>query len=289
MLANIIRRRKLGKGSTNGIADYVNTHSNHIITVIRNWIEPCTSPFIIRWGCTSSFPGKATVINSAKGIHRVSNKRDFRQLLIENNINTPITYFTKRDADYHFAQRRFNGEPTLKLIGRQSTHSQGRHAIIIDSVMDIDNDHSSTYWSEILMKQQEFRVYCFNGRIIAMAEKIPNDPTTILWNRAQNGSIFYNVKWDYWHMDVAKQALLTHNLSKLNHEGIDIMLFNNTAYVLESNSAPSLTSDYRKQCFGKAFINLLDYYEEVNALPPRYELPITYKNYKDVIHPSILN
>ena len=49
-------------------------------------------------------------------------------------------------------------------------------------------------------------------------------------------------------------AIEAFNLSSLDFGGVDVMVdADGEVYVLEINSAPSLTSPYRQECFAKAF------------------------------------
>lgn len=280
MKINILRRRKLGAVSTNGITFWLSKLlPDDEIKVVRNWLEEADGHLIFRWGCTSTTK-RAEIFNYASNIHRITNKPGFRKHLIDNGVQCPETFFSKEDAHFFLLA---NHE--ARLIGRKEYHAQGRNAKIINDKYDLSRDNSSAYWSEILDKQQEFRVFCVNGRVACVAEKIPEDKSVILWNRARTGAPFINVRWGNWSMDVIKEALKVHQLSELHHEGVDIMLVDGRPYVLETNSAPSLTSEYRHKCFAKAFYDTIIKIknDEFEVFP----MPTRFRNWKDVIHPSV--
>jgi D-alanine-D-alanine ligase-like ATP-grasp enzyme len=71
-------------------------------------------------------------------------------------------------------------------------------------------------------------------------------------------------------------------LSDLDFGGVDVMTdADGNAYVIEINSAPSLTSEYRQQCMAKCF----DYIaEHGKARIPRVEQRGDWKKF---IHPSL--
>ena len=278
--AEILRRRKLGFGSCKGIAEV----ATEPIEVVRNDRKDASANIVFRWGCTSTIMKNDPqfIFNIAKAIHNVTDKPSFRKSAIDAGVQCPQTFFTKEDA-YKFMLE--SPEP-VELIGRRSFHSQGRHAEHIVDIGQMDATQSD-YWSVIIPKTHEYRVYCFMGRVIAVAEKIPTNPKALLWNNAQGGSKFVNVRWNDWPLEMIRQALMVHKLSGLDYEGVDMMMWNEEPYFLESNSAPSLTSPYRKQCFAKAFSWAIKQIKETGSKPKREELPQAINTWKDVAHQAI--
>src|SRR5438876_9127721 len=103
-------------------------------------------------------------------IHLMNNKVKSRQILIEKNLPVPKTYFSKDEVPR---------DARFPLIGRRTHHSQGRNIRIIRSARNLRLDNSSSYWSEFIPKDREFRVFVFFGYILGICEKIPNDPKAI--------------------------------------------------------------------------------------------------------------
>lgn len=304
MKVQFLRRRKLGNGSCKGIVGYLQELGVQDAEVIRNDRQVADAPIVVRWGCTSSTQGGGIIINPSEGIHRVCEKDTFRRLLQDSGVSVPKSFFSKEDAKtYALSIENMCISPWYnfpKMIGRKRHHSQGRHAEVIEYYDDLD-DSQSDYWSVILPKQKEFRVYCFFGKVIAVAEKVVTDPTVLLWNRAQGNSTFENVRWGNWPLQVVAEALKVHKLSGCDFEGVDVMLYNDVPYILESNSAPSLTTEYRKMCFAKGFKWVIDICRRgpdyVDREPsewscggkPRH-LTVSSEareNYKKYIHPAI--
>lgn len=281
MKVQFLRRYRLGKGSTNGILQYMREYGENNASVVRNDTGNTDAPIVVRWGCTSHTGARIT-INPAESIHRVNTKDAFRKLLQDSGVSVPLSFFDKSSVLHHLQEN-----PGTRYIGRASKHSQGRGAEVITNIPELSRSRSS-YWSVIIPKQQEFRVYCFFGSVIAVAEKVCNDPSVLLWNRAQGNSIFKNVRWTAWPIDVIKEALKVHKLSGCDFEGVDVMVHDGRPYILESNSAPSLTTEYRKQCFAKAFHDVINHIRTHNEKPAHNECDMSKTKYKSFIHKSII-
>jgi len=105
----------------------------------------------------------------------------------------------------------------------------------------------------IIKKVAEYRVFVVQGRVVSVAEKTPSNPDDIAWNVAQGGR-FDVVSWDNWPLQAVRKSVEAFNLTELDFGGVDVMVdADGKAYVIEINSAPSLTSEYRQQCMAKAF------------------------------------
>ena len=238
----LFRRRGLGKGSCSGIVEY----SESDIKVVRNDSPlPLDTSLIIRWGCTSRVPEGIPIMNKTEAIHRVANKTGFRKLLMEKApVTIPNTIF--RGDDY---------EENIKYVVRPATHSQGRHVYLATNPQEFNNAmlrcNLGWYASEYIPKVAEYRVCFVQGRVCWVAKKTPADPEAIAWNVALGGR-FENVRWNEWPLEVVSTAYEAFKLSGLDFSGIDVMVGpDNKCYILEANSAPSMTSNYRKKCIAK--------------------------------------
>lgn len=293
----IIRRRKLGNGSTRGIKQHLSEMGIGIDIVrydstgvkrLENekfrfmGTEPNQETYkgIMRWGYTGNigFPDNKT-INTAQMIHNVNNKADCRQRLEESNIKCPVTYYNKTSAKEAIMLGRRN------IIGRPSRHAQGRNIVISNTPEDIDNDRTSSYWSEFVDKDKEYRVYTFFGRITMVAEKVPTEEgrNRIAWNHFCGGSVFENVRWDEWPIESCKMALKASNVIGIDFAGVDVMEKDGIPYILEINSAHSLTSEYRKRTFAKALKWAIGYMEEHETKPEHFPYPDRIRTYKSLI------
>ncbi len=274
--AYMLRRRKLGKTS----CDNISTKSKNITKVLRNDspILPKTDPdlWCIRWGCTSNVPNKK-VLNSSEAIHFVNDKRASRLLFAEKDL-APVSWSDVK-------QWEADGAP-LPIIIRPERHAQGRHLYFCTSKVEVqaalNKVGASYYISEYVEKVAEYRVFVLQGRAVWVAKKTPANEKAIAWNVAQGGR-FDNVRWDEWPLKTVKTAIEAFNLTPLDFGGVDVMVDKEgECYVLEINSAPSQTSEYRQGAVAKAF----DY---VLAKGDKNRIPLVDKKggYLKFIHPAL--
>jgi glutathione synthase/RimK-type ligase-like ATP-grasp enzyme len=274
MKAFLLRRRKLGNTSCKEIVKQSKTG----IAVFRNDAKlPSKAQYdiCIRWGCTSNVEQK-TVLNKAEAIHAVANKTEFRQLLSQHKL-APRTY---TNADL------VNGVVfDLPVVVRPAVHHQGRHLFMCRTQAEfkaaIAKCGIGWYAAPFFDKVAEYRVFCLQGRALAVAKKTPGNPKDVAWNVAQGGR-FDNVRWDEWPLKAVKNSLKAFGLSGLDFGGVDIMVDNDgNTFVLEINSAPSLTSPYRQECFAKGF--------DWVCVNGKDTIPLTEEKggYRKFIHPAV--
>lgn len=268
MSAYLLRRRKLGKTSCNSIEKFSTTG---IFSVLHDRDEiPDNIDLCIRWGCTANVPQKQ-VLNKASAIHLVTDKTTFRTILNKDNL-CPKTFTHWADSVY-------------PCVVRPQFHHQGRNLFFCENYEQLSEAYIKCgpgwYGSEFIDKVAEYRVFCLQGRVLCVARKTPANPEAIAWNVAQGGR-FDNVRWDDWPLKAIKISLRAMELSGLDFGGVDIMVDKEgECYVLEINSAPSLTSEYRQRCFAKGF----DWV--VNNGKDRIKLVDKLGGYKKFIHPAV--
>lgn len=280
----ILRRRKLGKGSTGGIV----AKSTKGLRTIRNWIDPWPQELnlVFRWGCTSTVPAGITVVNSADSIHWCSDKRKGRLDMQSAGVPVPKTWDTN-ELLLSCEDGSIETEITdAKLVFRPSVHSQGRK-LFVGTTRDAYNyvhcwngEFAQGYAALLIDKVAEYRVFVVQNRVGWVAKKTPGNPDQVAWNVAQGGR-FDNVKWGDWPIAVINAALKAAKVSKTDFCGVDVMVdAEGNPYVLEVNSAPSQTSDYRQQCVAKCFDYIIekgkDHFPDVEVT-----------KWKHAIHPAI--
>lgn len=281
MTSIILRRRKLGRGSSRGIANFSTTG----IYTVRNWkvrdipAGVTTDGFVFRWGCTSNVPyayRNRQIVNTAESIHWCSDKRQGRLDMQEGGVSVPETWC---NSDF------FDEVRHGVFIVRPVRHSQGRNLhfgtqqVLKGSLLM----YSAGYVSRLIHKVAEYRVFVCQNRVAWVAKKTPGNPDDVAWNVARGGR-FDNVRWDDWPKDIIIQALKAAKVSGCDFCGVDVMVdADGKAYVLEVNSAPSQTSEYRQSCVAKCFdyivMNGKQHFEDVVDSPRR-----TWKSY---IHPAV--
>lgn len=276
----LLRRRKLGRTSVREIVRLSTTglqafRSDHPAIPDGN--------IVFRWGCTANVEAE-TIINKAEAIHRVSDKAGFRRVLNEHEL-CPPTFFRQFDDDgWMEGEMLFAASGERPIIIRPQTHHQGRALYFCTNqtqVLEaIGRCGPGWYASDYIEKEAEYRVFVVQGRAVCVARKYPGEDSPIAWNVARGGR-FVNVRWDDWPLKAVRISIEAFNLSGLDFGGVDVMTKGDEAYVLEINSAPSLTSEYRQQCMAKAF----DYIVTNGHRP----IPLIERRggYKKFIHPAV--
>lgn len=287
--AIILRRKRLGKTSTNGIQQFSETG----IKAVRNWVRrdwperhnESGTMTIFRWGCTSSIfpqPAAVNIVNKAPSIHWCADKKKGRLDMQEAGVPVPQTWGSfQAYADHDYWRR--------PVVLRPSRHSQGRNLFVFNPSEDTaDGDRlfaktqelGSYYISELIDKEHEYRVFVCQNRVVWVAKKTPGNPQDVAWNVACGGR-FDNVRWGSWPMPAVIAALKAAKVSGTDFCGVDVMVdYEGRPYVLEVNSAPSQTSEYRQKCVAKAFDyivrNGVQHFPDTN-----------YNQWQDVIHPAV--
>ena len=288
MTAIILRRRKLGRGSAKGIAQF----STKGIRQVRNWVEsiPTNTEVVFRWGCTSNMPlpngsfgATPLVINTAAAIHWCSDKRQGRLDMQAAGVPVPRTWGTWIEM----IGDKSDDPSDMKVVLRPSKHAQGRNLFVFSweqgELAGKCRQLDGYYISELIDKVEEYRVFVCQNRAVWVAKKTPGNPDDVAWNVARGGR-FDNVRWNDWPMQVIKAALAAAKVSGTDFCGVDVMVdAEGKPYVLEVNSAPSQTSEYRQQCVAKVFDYIIEYGKD--HFPDVSDGPR--KTYKSYIHPAL--
>ena len=252
MAIAILRRRKLGRTSCREMSRFMQTNSR----VLRNDLVernhrrhqwPDNTSLVIRWGCTSNIPYN-NILNTASAIHEVNDKSAFRRTLDQADL-CPKTFWEEtidQIEDQHYP-----------LVVRPRRHAQGRRLFVVNNREEltgaIHRCGNGWYASVLVNKTAEYRVFVVQGRVVAVAQKTPGNPQDVAWNVARGGR-FDNVSWDDWPLQAVRKSVEAYGLSSLDFGGVDVMVDGDgQAFIIEINSAPSLTSPYRQECMAKAF------------------------------------
>ena len=273
----ILRRKGLGNTSTKAIKAF----SKHEIEIIRNdRVIPQDTDLLIRWGCTSQFPAVKT-LNKASAISTIGNKFKSRKILKEAGVTIPALYEDVQNDDI-----------TYPVIVRPHHHSQGKQLWKCDDKKSLlarlkvlRQKGTKYYVSEYVKKDAEFGVFIFDGRVTSVIEKVakgPNANDEVAWNVSQGTHAFQNVKWGDWDMKVCKISLDATACFDATFCRVDVIVKDGVPYILELNSAHSLTSEYRQ----KIFANCLDYYIENGPVKNELDFENVF-TYKSIIHPAI--
>ena len=198
---------------------------------------------VVRWGTTQQMltNNKTVVYNSCTAIKNATDKKLSRELFIEENVSCP-KLVTKTNVVTN----------DLPIIARPFIHSKGKNFIVLNTIAEFNNHFNpqTFYYSNFIDKDREFRVHVGHSKALAILEKIKPQDGGIAWNRAQNDvDPFEYINWG--EVDTQKlhcvllEAIKAVKAVGLDMGGVDVMLKDGVAYVLEVNTAPTLnTSPY---------------------------------------------
>lgn len=241
-MAFILRRRGSGRESCQAISSFSETG----ISVARNDRRIRASGPCFRWGCTTPLPDGTQVVNQASAISRSSNKAGFRRTIMNEGL-CPKTFFHDSPS---------TNEMRFPVIVRPEHHEGGSEFHVCrnaDEFSRITRRLGRWYATHLVNKTREFRVFVANGRAVCVAEKRPDNPTDIAWNVSLGGHMS-NTPWGSWPLKAVKRCIQAAGMIGLDFSAVDVMLdAAGRPYVLESNSSPRLTSEYRQRCFAKVF------------------------------------
>lgn len=242
----ILRPDKIGEPSCSKLKTYLELNGITEVEVGREVVTDSTMR--IRWGSRLPYNGYSTQLelNTPEAIGLAVDKKRARKIFRDNGLLTPRSFFSKKEV--------LISKKVFPIIGRPRVHTQGKHFEVFNSQSEIRNFPEMGYYSELIPKDREIRVYVVGGRVEGIAEKIPEDPSEISWNVHQGAKMMdvaYNIDAHTWAEDNAKFAM---KLLGLNFGGVDIMMYKNMPYVLEVNTAPALSNFHRLEIFGKYFL-----------------------------------
>jgi len=252
MVAVILRRRKLGRTSAREVSRFAQEAGVDIKELRNDKPFPINVDMVFRWGTTTNVPQGVSVVNDAKAIHWVADKKTSRMLMAEQGLAPKSwTHWSQIDAEA-------DGSLVQPVVVRRATHHQGKYLHLCTTLTELVRacnlyGDGNYYISEYINKVAEYRVFIAQGRVVWVAKKTPADEKAIAWNVAKGGR-FDNVRWDDWPLKAIRVSREAFLMSGLDFGGVDVMVDEaGNCFVLEINSAPSQTSPYRQECTSKAF------------------------------------
>lgn len=240
----LIQRRQFTKKKTKKFVKYYRVFDKDNRDFYRKeYHDPinASNSIVIRWGTQEAITtnNKTVVYNKIPALKNATNKKLSRELMFKAGVSIPkiVTKKNYKNSNY-------------PLIARPLEHSKGKNFYVYNTPKDFENkfDKNTMYCCEFIDKTNEFRIHAGHSKVLAVMEKIkPQDPNQKAWNRAQNDiDPFEYVKWS--DVDnrkikcVLDEALKALDALELDMGGVDVMLKDNKAYVLEVNTAPTLNS-----------------------------------------------
>lgn len=198
------------------------------------------------------------------GMHIAANKLRFRQWAIDGGIAVPLTWVANQEPE----------ELPLPILGRPLRHRKGREYYIYET---LDEYHATrnteTYYSHLLRKTGEYRVFVFEGYVWAVSQKNPAEDIDGYqpWNFALGNATFKLLRYEAWPREVCRLARDTcHNLGLL-FGGVDIIIADNGAFAVEVNNAPGIDGELKTRNFGILVDDLIERWstgEKVGSVDP---------------------
>jgi glutathione synthase/RimK-type ligase-like ATP-grasp enzyme len=214
-----------------------------------------SSKFVINWGSTKLPPevAKSTVLNRPEAIRLSSNKLSFFKLIQKSKYKDIIPPFTE-DKKQVFEWLKQGHH----VVARTVLNGSGGVGIVVIHKNDPEvKVPDAPLYVLYIPKKEEYRVHVVGGKVVAvqrktLSSKIDNKKE-VNWKirNLENGFIYQRegINPDKSVLDVALKAM---EVTGLDFGGVDIVYGHkdNTAYVLEINTAPGLqgttVSDYKK-------------------------------------------
>lgn len=150
--------------------------------------------------------------------------------------------FGVRDGrDYYYPLD--SGE--AQMVFRPRKHFAGQP--IFKGTMDeflAQNQWPEWYGRSFVDKDSEYRVYVFQGKIIAVERKLPRDPSALVWGTDETARWRY-VEWSEWPAAVMRVAghvngVLSTREHRRSWYALDVMVKGDAGYPLEINASPGL-------------------------------------------------
>jgi len=223
------------KSCKTGLALYeaLRNKSRHVIKRAFKSLPLPSTDVLIRWG-NASTSVNCRELNTRQAVCNASNKKKMMQLLVANEtIRTPEVTFLPEGNDI---LRSMNS--TDYVYVRDSLTMNVRYCMVRD-IRSTD-----LYMSKpITNRTHEYRVQVFNGEVVGIYEKIPNEPNTKLfksWNcqfrRLDIGICSCKERGQAMAVEAVKAMGLLFG-------GVDLVKTDdNKYYIIEVNSSPGLNS-----------------------------------------------
>lgn len=194
---------------------------------------------VINWGA-SELPAfihrrAGRVINSSESVSRGLNKLDFFDY-VDGKVVTPEWTDSARMAKSWLRR----GETVIARTRLESSKGQG---IVV--MKSLDDFTEARLYTKYIEKDSEYRVHVVNGKVVYTQRKV-KDPSREITNEYIRN---YDSGWILLHADATRVcpmvvktvALLAVEALGQDYSGVDVIVKDGMAYVLEVNAAPHMT------------------------------------------------
>ncbi len=191
---------------------------------------------VLRWGSTESFSRLRSrlELNSLEAVTNASNKKRMMEILVASGIPTPKILFSPSTQSTEVVDeyRDDSGGFFIRGANQEVRYDDEVRTGDLYVSMSVEN------------KRREYRVHVFNGEVIAIYEKIPNDPENTKLFKAHNCHFELKNK-DNCKLNLANQQVCIDAVNRLGllFGGVDVLRDKDkNIFISEVNSAPALNS-----------------------------------------------
>lgn len=163
------------------------------------------------------------------------------------------------------------------ILWRPMNHTQGKEYIILkDNNQKWEFRHSTEYnyeegyFSELVAKSAEYRVYTFNGYVWGMSQKTPLADVSEYdaWNFSKGNATFKILNSDAWNKKATFAASYCAVQLGLMHAAFDVIIDEyGFALLLEGNNAPALLGKQKPKQFARHLRYLEEYTLNKKEIP----------------------
>lgn len=205
---------------------------------------------VLRWGSTESFPRLTSTVelNSLESVKNASNKLIMMEKLVEAGISTPLIYFLT-NSQYLDLDAFRNEEGKFYVRG-------GNQEIRYDDAIRPGDLYIS---KAVENKRREYRVHVFNGKVMEIYEKVPNEENESTRICKAHNCAFQLRNKENCRLSLADQQACVDavNALGLTFGGVDVLRDKDkNIFISEVNSSPALNSINIERYFEK----IMEYY-----------------------------
>lgn len=216
------------KPSAEVLAEVLRAHTD--VSLVRIGKPLPMGDYVVNWGCTRVGGGYAD-LNHQENVRKAVNKLEALKYLKENGVNVPT-----------FSE--LAPELKLPLIGRTNRHAKGRGLWVCRTWEGANRaiSEGAEHFLELIEDALEFRVHVFKFnhryRSMKLSEKV--EGRGVVKNYRNGWRFVYPYHWEEAKLArrAAKSAV---KALELDFGAVDVIVKNGETYVLEVNTAPSLT------------------------------------------------
>jgi len=237
---------------------------NNVVRIRNDNVIPSDLDVVVRWGnSTASISNQLDdmlIINTAEAVRNASNKLNMMRILRDTEgVNVSECILKGDDYSDEDVDNLRDDRGNLFIRGANMS-------------VRYDEDFNSTdcYCAKPINKDKEYRVHVFNGKIIALYEKIPNEGEEAIIRKDANCKFSlrdHTLSNATCHSEAQAMCIKAVKALGLVFGGVDLIRDKETKtfYIAEINSSPALNTPNIER-YLEAFVDYInngEYVEEV--------------------------